>query len=608
MNIRKDNSGSVIFIIVALFLLGANIVSSVLLMNSSEHSIIILSEVISSVIVAIVAIFFVRFIIIRGKLLDSNKQANAMITAMASDYRSVYYVNLDDDSGICYREHSKLSNGLSEGEHFAYLETFTKYAYDYVSEQYREKFLQFIAPDAVRDALKEDTLIALTYLIKRDGVESYEMLRMAGVRRPEDRDDNTVHAVGIGFTDVDARTRENLDQQKALSEALLEAEAANKAKTAFLSSMSHELRTPMNAIIGLNRIAMSDAGISEKTREYLEQIGSSASHLLKIINDILDMSSIESGHMVVRKEEFNLEGLLQQVHSMIGIECHEKNLEYTYETDEELKHHFIGDDMKLKQILINILNNSVKFTESGGKVSLKAQKVGGYNGMTTVRFTLSDTGIGMEPGYMDKLFDAFSQEDLSNTNKHGSTGLGLAITKNYIDMLGGTITVDSKKGVGTTFVVTLTLENSHNTSAKETSGEDNIDQLILDGCRVLLAEDIMVNARIMMKVLEMRNIKVDHAENGRIAVDMFAESDEGYYDAILMDMRMPEMDGLEATMIIRAMERKDAKTIPIIAVTANAFDEDIRNSMQAGLNAHLSKPVEPNEIYRVLASFITSKE
>ncbi len=573
-----------------------------------KNALTVMAGVIISMLIGAVVMVFVRIRILRGKLRDSNEQANAMITAMASDYRSVYYVNLDDDQGICYREHSNLDNGLNQGEKFRYLETFSKYANDYVTEEYKEQFLQFIDPASIRAALKSDALIALTYLVKRNGVESYEMLRMAGVRRPEDRDDNTVHAIGIGFTDVDARTRENLEQKQALANALAQAEEANKAKTAFLSSMSHELRTPMNAIIGLNRIAMSDSNISDKTKDYLEQIGSSASHLLKIINDILDMSSIESGHMTIKNEEFSFARLTEEVSAMIGVECYEKGIKYQQEIDEELKRYFVGDDMKLKQIMINVLGNSVKFTEKDGVVSFKAEKINDYDQKTSIRLTMKDTGIGMDEAYIAKIFEPFSQEDISNTNKHGSTGLGMAITKNYVDMLGGTIDIQSKKGVGTTITVTLTLENSDTVGGKEETLVIESEKKILDGCRVLLAEDILVNAKIMMKILSMRNIVTDHAENGKIAVDMFGKSQEGYYDAILMDMRMPEMDGLEATAIIRNMPRSDAKHIPIIAVTANAFDEDVRNSMQAGLNAHISKPVEPNEIYKVLESFISAKD
>lgn len=680
---------------------------------------------------------------IRDYLDHTQRRANNMITALASDYRSVYYVSLDRDEGICFRAHSNLEDGLDDGEQFVFSKTFEDYAYKYVSEKYRQGFLDFIKPEKIRENLEENIIIAYRYLVERNGKESYEMLRMAAVRRAEDRDDHIIHSVGVGFTDVDQEMRQSLDQSQALSDALAAAEQASKAKTAFLSSMSHEIRTPMNAIIGLDRIALSDPELSDKTRDYLEQIGSSANHLLKIINDILDMSRIESGRMIIKHEEFSFKKLFSQINTIIGSQCSDKGLSYHSEIKGDIENYYIGDDMKLKQVIINILGNSVKFTKRGGEVSLLVERTARFDGKATLSFVMTDTGIGMDKAFIPRLFDAFSQEDSSNTNKYGSTGLGMAITKNIIDMMNGQISVKSKKGEGTQFVVTVTLLESdrkdmHEDSAmidpheiavliidddgiaseharielekfgieaeiaengpeavemarlrharrdpydlilvdwkmsemdgiettrriREITGDDaaiiiltghhwedifdeavkaGVDsfiskpvtaQLIIDqfknvliqkgitgtaktekveleGRHILLAEDILVNARIMMKILSMKNITVDHAENGKIAVEMFESHPEWYYDAILMDMRMPEMDGLTATTTIRALNRSDARKIPIIALTANAFDEDVQRSLQAGLNAHLSKPVEPDVVFDTLESLISDKD
>ena len=240
------------------------------------------------------------------------EQTNAMITAMASDYRCVYYVTLDTDEGICYRTNHTFENAVAPGEHFSFRASSLAYAENYVCEPYREGFLRFVEPDNIRASLEKELIISYRYLIRRDGRESYEMLRMAGVRRPEDRDDHIVHAIGLGFTDIDREMREAMAQSRALREALAAAEEANKAKTAFLSNMSHEIRTPMNAIIGLDNIALNDPETPEKTREYLVKIGASAQHLLTIINDILDMSRIESGRMTLRNEEFSFSRTLEQ--------------------------------------------------------------------------------------------------------------------------------------------------------------------------------------------------------------------------------------------------------------------------------------------------------
>ncbi len=581
-------------------------------------------------------------------------QQSQMITAMASDYRCVYYVTLDTDEGICYRTDHIFPNAVAVGEHFSFRGVFTAYAENYVADSYRPGFLQFIDPENIRSRLAGELMISYRYLVIRDGKESYEMLRMAGVRRPEDRGDNTVHAIGVGFSDIDQEMRETLSRNQALSDALAAAEAANKAKTAFLSNMSHEIRTPMNAIIGLNNIAMNDPELPERTREYLVKMADSANHLLSIINDILDMSRIESGHMVLKHEEFSFSRLLQQVNTIISDQCRDKGLHYDCRTLGLVSDYYVGDDIKLRQVMINILGNAVKFTPQGGSVTFTVEEVARYDGKATLRFVMRDTGIGMSKEFLPKLFDTFSQENASATSRYGSTGLGMPITKSIVELMNGTIAVESEKGAGSTFTVTVTLTESDRRAGSE-DAEDNtpiiltsynrdeiadeardagVDSFVpkplfagtvmdefreafrqrgpsrprrtvdLKGRRILLAEDMPVNAEILIMLLGMRDMEADHAENGKAALELFASRPAGYYDAILMDMRMPVMDGLEATRAIRALDRPDAASIPIIALTANAFDEDVQRSMQAGLNAHLSKPVDPDTLFATLEELI----
>lgn len=664
-------------------------------------------------------------------------QQSQMITALSSDYWSVYYLELDTDDGICYQSHADIDDGFRVGDRFKYLESVTDYANRYITDQYREEFLKFIQPEAIKEGLKKQRVISYTYMVSRHGRESYEVVRFAGVRHPEDRDDHTVHAVGACFADVDAETRRSLQQSELLTEALLNAEQASKAKTAFLSNMSHEIRTPMNAIIGLNNIALNDPDLSGSTREHLEKIGASAKHLLSIINDILDMSRIESGKMTIKNEEFSFSKTLEQINTIISGQCHDRGLEYDCRMKGKIADYYIGDDMKLRQVLINILSNAVKFTEPGGRVSFVIEEAASFNRNSTLKFIIEDNGIGMSKDYLPHLFDAFSQEDSSATNKYGSTGLGMPITKNIVELMNGHIEVESEKGVGSKFTVTLTLARSDRKQDMLPKGEfhphelsvlvidddpvaceharivleqiniqcdiassgaegidlvtvrharrDPYDLILIDwkmpemdgvdttrkirsiighdsaiiiltsynwddiaeeaqeagvdsfvpkplfaasvmdefreafrrkqaargaqdidlkGRRVLLAEDMVVNAEIMVMVLGMRELEADIAENGRIAVDMYLSHPEGYYDVILMDVRMPEMDGLEATRAIRASGRRDAGSIPIIALTANAFDEDVQRSMQAGLDAHLSKPVEPEALFETIAGLL----
>ena len=681
---------------------------------------------------------------LQEELLDQQsrrEQQDKMITALATDYRCVYHVDLDRDDAVCYRADPTDPEQTGEGIHFAYLERFKWYAEHSVTDNYREGFLRFIEPDYVREALAKKPIIVYRYLARRGGREYYEMIRMAGVRHAEDRDDHIVHAVGLGLTIIDEEMRETMAKSQALAEALAAAEDANKAKTAFLSNMSHEIRTPMNAIIGLNNIAMNDPTASEKLKEYLGKIGASAQHLLGIINDILDMSCIESGRMTIKKEEFSFAKALDQVNTIISGQCRDKGLIYDCRVTGQVDDYYIGDVMKLKQVMINILGNAVKFTPEGGTVSFEIEEGPRYEGQATLRFIISDTGIGMSKEYLPHIFEPFSQEDASSTSRYGSTGLGMPITKSIVELMNGTIDVASEKGKGTTFTVTVTLGESDRKQRRAEedalspqemsvlvidddrialehagiilgqvgvscdtaeSGWEGIDKVrirhgrredydlilvdwkmpemdgiettrhireivghdtpviiltsfnwdeiaeeakaagvdtflpkplfsgsIMDefkeafrrkhevqdkktadlkGRRILLAEDVAVNAEIMMMVLSMREMEADLAENGRIAVDMFMSHEPGYYDAVLMDMRMPEMNGLEATRVIRASEHADAKTIPIIALTANAFDEDVQRSLQAGLNAHLSKPVEPEALFETLEKLIAQKE
>ncbi len=679
---------------------------------------------------------------LQEQLLEQEKQRTRqenMIKALAADYWSVYYLELDKDEGICYQAHEDLDRGFRVGDRFPYLASVTAYANEYITDAYREEFIRFIQPDQIREGLKNERVISYRYMVTRHGHESWEMVRFAGVRHPEDRDDHLVHAVGACFTNVDAETRRDIAQREALSDALKTAEQASKAKTAFLSNMSHEIRTPMNAIIGLDSLALNEPDLSDQVRSYLEKIGSSANHLLALINDILDMSRIESGRMMLKNEEFAFSKLISQICTIFSGQCADKGQTFNCQVIGQPDDYYIGDNMKLRQVLINILGNAVKFTPEGGRVDFSAECTARFSGKSTLRFVIRDTGIGMSKEFVPHLFETFAQEDSSATNKYGSSGLGMAITKNIVEMMNGEILVDSEKGVGTTFTVTVTLLDADHPAGEGAEADfipSELNVLVIDddptacehaklvlekvgvacetaasgaeaiemvrvrharrdpyrlilvdwkmpeldgvettrrireivgnesaiiiltayrwddvydeataagvdsflpkplfassiieefrealskknllasrkqnraelkGRRVLLAEDIMVNAEIMMMVLQMREVDVDHAENGRIAVEMFSSKPEGYYDAILMDMRMPEMDGLEATVRIRAMDRPDAKSIPIIALTANAFDEDVQRSLQAGLNAHLSKPVEPDVLYDTLESLI----
>lgn len=539
------------------------------------------------------------------------KTDSDMITAMAADYRSIYYADLDKDECLCVRASSKQDSHMWEGKEFPFLQGFTEYAEHCVAEADRAAFLEFIDPGRIRAGLENEAMISHRYRSIRSGEERYEMLRIAGVRLIEERDDHMVHAIAAGFTDVDRETREQMEQNRALAVALSRAEEASAAKTAFLSSMSHEMRTPMNAIIGLGSIALRDQGIPAETRDALEKIGSSARHLLSIINDILDMSRIESDRMELKNEEFSFGDLFDQIRVIINGQCEDKGLYFVCEKDEALEDRFLGDDLRLKQVMINILGNAVKFTDAPGTVTFRVDQSPLSDDSRMLRFVIKDTGIGMDASYIPRLFEPFSQEDATTTNRYGGSGLGMAITKNMIDLMGGTIEVESIKGQGSTFTVSIPLHIPLQPAVQEEAAaaeQDSVPAVSLEGIHVLIAEDMELNADILADLLEMEDISSEWARNGRYAVEMFENNEEGHFAAILMDMRMPVMDGVEAARAIRKLDRPDAGKIPIIALTANAFEEDVKQCLEAGMDAHLSKPMDIEKLKAVLGRILAARE
>ena len=390
------------------------------------------------------------------------------------------------------------------------------------------------------------------------------------------------------------RITKRIVESERLEAKLMAAEESNKAKTSFLSTISHEMRTPMNVILGLDTIALKEPNIPDKVRSNLEKIGFSAKHLLDMINKIIDINLLESGGLAVKKKRFSLKDTVDEVSAIIGTMCGDKGLTYKVNGFED--GFYYGDDTLIRQALIGILDNAVKYTEAPGTVELTVNEDEDKDGIRNVTFTVRDTGIGIDKEFLPKIFDAFSREDQSSTSRYGGSGIGLTVTKKTVELLGGTISAESEKNVGSVFTVSIPLEVSDKTEPSE----EEADEVSLEGKRILIVEDIPENAEIVADLLELEGAMSEHAENGQIAVDMFLKSEPGYYDTILMDLRMPVMDGLTAARRIRELDRPDAKTVPIIALTANAFESDIEMTFEAGMNAHLAKPADSKLLYSAI--------
>ena len=389
--------------------------------------------------------------------------------------------------------------------------------------------------------------------------------------------------------------------RRSAEEARREAEQANLAKQEFLSSMSHDIRTPMNAIVGMTALALDNTDSPEQVRDYLGKIALSSKHLLGLINDVLDISKIESGKMLLNLETVPLQEAVDSIVNIIQPQAAAKNQQFRVTLREILSENVRCDGVRLNQVLLNLLGNSVKFTPEQGAVELTVYQEALPEDASRVRthFLVRDTGIGMSKEYQQVIFESFSREDNTRVRKTEGSGLGMAITKYIVDAMGGTISVHSEQGRGSEFHVAFDLERAAAPAAQAADGGERTGGVDLKGKRILLAEDNELNWEVARELLSILELELDWAENGEICAEKFRKSPVGYYDAILMDVRMPVMDGYEATAAIRGLERGDA-AVPIIAMTADAFSEDIQRCLACGMNDHLAKPIDIETVARKL--------
>jgi PAS domain S-box-containing protein len=395
-----------------------------------------------------------------------------------------------------------------------------------------------------------------------------------------------------------------------IQNSIKRAEEASKAKSNFLANMSHEIRTPLNAIIGMANIGSADPGI-EKKDYCLNRIKGASTHLLNVINDILDMSKIEADKFELSMTTFDFTAMLNNVINVLGFKVEEKKLVFDVVLDPAVPPFIVSDEQRLAQVITNLLSNAVKFTPEGGSITIGAKLLSEDDAGYVIEVIVSDTGIGVSPEQEAKLFHSFEQADNSISRKYGGTGLGLVISKRIVELMNGSIRVESELGKGSSFIFTIHADKATNENAKteifagNARTPVNIDGC-LEGCRILLAEDMEINREIVLSVLEPSGAVIDQAENGREAFEKFAAAPENY-DIILMDIQMPEMGGYEATRLIRAVNVQKAKTIPVIAMTANVFREDIEQCLAAGMNDHLGKPLNFNELIYTLCRYLPGK-
>ena len=432
---------------------------------------------------------------------------------------------------------------------------------------------------------------------------SISRLSLADQKAEYEKRNNELHLQTMKEMEV---VNQKLKKAKNVAtEALQTAEHANKAKTDFLSNMSHDIRTPMNAIIGITSLIRHDAGNKAKVIEYADKIDISSQHLLGIINDVLDMSKIEAGKTVFKYSDFSILDFVQELDTIFHSQIYEKKQTLTI-IKENIRHEWVnGDQVHLMQIFSNLLSNAVKYTQEGGEIQFFVEECETKSSVyAKYRFLVSDNGMGMSADFKETIFDPFTRAESSVTNKIQGTGLGMAITRNLVEAMGGTIDVDSELGQGSCFEVLIDLKIAEDRTVALAAQEetDEQDGNILQGMRFLCAEDNELNAEILTELLKIEGAKCTICENGEEILKAFEQSAPGDYDMILMDIQMPVMNGYEATKAIRRSSHELAKTVPIIAMTANAFSEDIQHSLAAGMNAHVSKPVEMKVLEKTIRS------
>jgi signal transduction histidine kinase/CheY-like chemotaxis protein/ligand-binding sensor protein len=538
-----------------------------------------------------------------GKKRDSQSlvERRNIISSLGTLYFCDFFLDLEND---CYQELDSTTWARETVKPYANLSASAlapKLIPLVVSPDFREEFTKFVDFSTLSDRLKDRKSVAFEYISPRSG-----WCRCIFIPVKKDEHGKVLQVI-YAIQDINEEKLKELEIQEALKKAAAEANEANKAKTDFLSRMSHDMRTPLNGIAGMTYLAEQEKN-PEKTEEYLKKIDTSSKFLLGLINDVLDMAKVESNKIVLHPEPYPLKEFNGYMDSVIKPLCAEKNIHFTTRLVMAEGYIPLQDKLRINQIVFNLLSNAVKFTPEGGDVvySCTFRKIA--ENRVAMTLMVSDNGIGMSEEFQQRLFTPFSQEGRSDTATNRGSGLGLAICKHMVDLMGGSISVVSSLGKGTTFTVKIDFD------AVKDEGNPLMEPAPLNGdyrhlknAHVLVFEDHPLNQEIVKALLESKGVIIELAVNGEEGLKDFRLSAPHYYDAILMDIRMPIMDGYEATKAIRALERDDAKKIPIIAMTADAFREDVQKCLSVGMNAHIAKPIQPDLLFGTLDQFIQPK-
>ena len=526
-----------------------------------------------------------------------------VIEGLSVNYDSILYTNLDADRILPYRISDRIEHQFTSCyQCLSYWKFIMEYVSTWVYPEDRALFAEATSPSYIREKLYHDHSYYVNYRILKGNEQRCLQLRIADVSK-----DEHVSRIVMGTRTVDDEIQYEMKQKKLLEDALHHAKLANIAKNTFLSNMSHDIRTPLNAITGYTALAKNHLDDLDKVRNYLEKIESSNTQLLHLVNNVLEISRLESGNIQIAALECNLTCLTQELLSFVSSEAKAKGIKVSVNLSQVTHHQVITDPSKLKQILLCLLNNAIKYTEKNGEILLSVQeKPELSNHNICYSFMVEDNGIGISEDFQKVIFEPF--ERVKNTTHSGvlGAGLGLSIAKSLTEMMGGTITLDSTLGQGSIFTVSL---NLHLPSASLQSLADDPEAMaaFMNGRKILLVEDNEINREIEMELLKDLGLLVDSAEDGSVAIDIISHAKPDEYALIFMDIQMPVVDGYEATRTIRNLKEPALANIPIIALSANSFEEDRQRSKESGMNAHLAKPVNIPELLGLLTTILSPK-